>query len=153
MNRRVFLATGMGIATLLLPAIVSAAPAIQIADASIGDIILTELERRLIQSYYRSRYEVWQIQGGNNRKHKHLPPGIAKKGTLPPGIAKQLVRNGSLPPGLAWQPLPPDLIVQLPRRPSGQQIVIVDDKVMLVRAATNLILDVLTVVAIDALND
>jgi hypothetical protein len=152
MLRRSFLAACLGAGTGSLIAICPAGVA-PLADASIGDIILTELERRLIQSYYRSRYEVWTIQGGNNRKHKGLPPGIAKKGTLPPGIAKQLVRNGSLPPGLAWQPLPPDLVAQLPRRPSDQQIVIVDDRVMLVRAATNLILDVLTVTAIDALND
>jgi len=40
-----------------------------------------------------------------------------------------------------------------PGSDQDQQIVIVDDSVMLGRAATNLILDVLTVTAIDALND
>lgn len=122
------------------------------ADDSIGDIILTEIERRLIASYYQHQYDEWDAEysgHGNKNKTKGLPPGIAKRGTLPPGLYKQLVRNGSLPPGLAARSLPDDLTMQLPPRPASQRIVIVDDKVLLVQAATNLILDVLTVTAVD----
>ena len=125
------------------------------ADDSIGDIILTEIERRLIASYYQRHYDDWDAghHGNNKHKNKDLPPGIAKKGTLPPGIYKQLVRNGSLPPGQGAMPLPYDLRMQLPPRPSGQRLLILDDKVVLVQAATNLILDVLTVAAIDAIEN
>src|SRR5207302_1565893 len=37
-----------------------------------------------------------------------LPPGLAKKNHLPPGLERQLQRNGTLPPGLQRrvQPLP-----------------------------------------------
>ena len=126
------------------------------ADDSIGDIILTEIERRLIASYYQQHYEEWDADNrgnGNGRKNKGLPAGIAKKGTLPPGLYKQLVRNGSLPPGLEAMPLPHDISMQLPPRPGSQSLVIVDDKVLLVQAATNVILDVLTVAAVDAVRN
>jgi hypothetical protein len=149
MKRRTLLTGGLAafcLTSLIIPAVR--------ADDSIGDIILTEIERRLIASYYQRHYDDWgNGNRGNGRKNKGLPPGIAKKGTLPPGIYKQLVRNGSLPPGLGAMPLPYDLAMQLPPRPNGQRLLIVDDKVLLVQAATNLILDVLTVAAVDAIRN
>src|SRR5229473_2627386 len=41
----------------------------------------------------------------------NLPPGLAKRDQLPPGLEKQLVRCGTLPPGLQkrLQPCPEDL--------------------------------------------
>jgi len=149
MKRRSFLISGLAAAALpLLP--VSASR----ADESVGDIILTEIERRLIASYYQRHYDDWDAGNrGNKHKNKGLPPGIAKKGTLPPGLYMQLVRNGSLPPGLGAMPLPYDLVMQLPPRPPGQRLLIVDDKVLLVQAATNLILDVLTVAAVEAIRN
>jgi hypothetical protein len=149
MNRRTVLIGGLAAAVApLLP------PSGSRADDSIGDIILTEIERRLIGSYYQRHYDAWYAGNrGNGRKNKSLPPGIAKKGTLPPGLYKQLVRNGSLPPGLGAMPLPYDLVMQLPPRPPGQRLLIVDDKVLLVQAATNLILDALTVAAVDAIRN
>lgn len=143
MNRREFV-----IAAILVAAGGRAAA----ADASITDIVLTEIERRLIRSYYQSHYELYEQEGGK-RKHKELPPGLAKRGTLPPGLEKQLERNGTLPPGLEWRFLPQDLRVQLPHRPSDQRLIIIDDRVLLIQAATNLILDVLTVAAVDAADD
>jgi hypothetical protein len=149
MKRRTLLTGGFA-AVCLIPLMIPVAR----ADDSVGDIILTELERRLIASYYQQHYEEWDADNRNNgskHKNKELPPGLAKKGTLPPGLYKQLVRNGSLPPGLEARSLPDDLSMQLPPRPSSQRLVIVDDKVLLVQAATNVILDVLTVAAIDAI--
>src|SRR5262249_15083464 len=40
------------------------------------------------------------IRGWYSENEGHLPPGLAKKDRLPPGLEKQLVRNGTLPPGL-----------------------------------------------------
>jgi hypothetical protein len=124
-----------------------------------ADIFIGELEKRIIRSYYERHLVVYQQSpeyknNKGNRKHKHkgLPPGIAKKGTLPPGIAKQLARNGQLPPGLDYRPLPRDLSVELPPLQPGYKYVIVDDRVMLIKAASNLILDVLTVAALDLLD-
>jgi hypothetical protein len=142
MNRRAFL-----VSVLLL----AGGGRRAFAEVSVTDIVLTEIERRLISRYYQSHYDRWE-QEGANRKHKGLPPGLAKRGTLPPGLEKQLVRNGTLPPGLEWRFLPEDLRVQLPHRPSDQRLIILDDRVMLIQAATNLILDVLTVAAVDAID-
>ncbi|HJZ94943.1 MAG TPA: hypothetical protein VKE70_00420 [Candidatus Solibacter sp.] len=55
-------------------------------------------DRNAITSYYRAQ------PGG-------LPPGLAKRESLPPGLEKQLRRNGKLPPGLEKKlvPFPPEL--------------------------------------------
>lgn len=61
---------------------------------------------------------------------------------LPPGIAKKVARGGTLPPGIAKRYLPQDLLVQLPPRP-GYQWAVVDDDIVLIAAATGLIVDIL----------
>jgi hypothetical protein len=45
-----------------------------------------------------------------------LPPGLAKRDTLPPGLEKQLRRNGHLPPGLEKkiEPFPSGLVGHFP---------------------------------------
>ncbi|WP_162916921.1 hypothetical protein [Dongia deserti] len=124
-----------------------------------ADIFIGELEKRIIASYYQRHLVAYQqspdyyeYKKGKKNKHKGLPPGIAKKGSLPPGIAKQLARNNQLPPGLEYHPLPHDLIVQLPPLQPGYHYRIVDNRVLLIKAASNFILDVLTVAALEALD-
>lgn len=126
------------------------------------DIFIGELEKRIIRSYYERQLVIYQQspewhdyeknKGKKKNKHKGLPPGLAKKGTLPPGLAKQLARKGHLPPGLEKRSLPDELLVELPPLQPGYRYVIVDDRVMLIKAASNLILDVLTVAALDLLD-
>jgi hypothetical protein len=119
----------------------------------VATIVLNEVEKRIIGDYYRHQYVMWtnaQSSGKGKKKHGNLPPGLAKRGTLPPGLAKQLARNGTLPPGLAKRSLPDELLVRLEPRPPGYQFVLVDDRVLLIQAATNLILDVLIVAAAEA---
>ena len=45
-----------------------------------------------------------------------LPPGLARQGSLAPGLEKQLVRRGTLPPGLQKKltPFPAELNDRLP---------------------------------------
>jgi hypothetical protein len=141
----------------------------QSAEPDVGTIIIDTVAQRILHDYYARNAQAWVVahpdedwadqdgsgQGSGkkdkhkdkhkDKKHKSLPPGIAKKGTLPPGIAKQLVRNGHLPPGLEYRALPPDLIVQLPPLAPAYRYVIADDRVMLIRAATNVIIDILQV--------
>jgi hypothetical protein len=147
--------------------------------ASIPDIVIGEVERRMIGDYYgrnlqlyeQGRYPGYEFdadQGGGNghgqgkgkgkgkgggvppglAKKGGVPPGLAKKGGLPPGIAQQLARGHPLPPGLDYRPLPGELMRQLPPVPSGYGYRIVDDRVLLVQAATNVILDALRVPAL-----
>lgn len=71
-----------------------------------------------------------------------LPPGLAKRDRLPPGLQKQLDRNGRLPPGLARRALPADLESRLPERTDSERV-IVDNDVVLIQKGTDLVLDVI----------
>ena len=74
-----------------------------------------------------------------------LPPGLAKRESLPPGLQKQVMRRGTLPPGLESKlhPLPDNLARQLPRLPDGIRRVVVDRDVLLVENRNDRILDIL----------
>lgn len=89
-----------------------------------------DAEVRLIQDYYRP--------GGG-----HLPPGLAKKGSLPPGLERQLKRKGKLPPGLEshLEDFPTELARQLPPPTSGCRRAIVGNSVLLLEESTQLVLD------------
>jgi Nickel/cobalt transporter regulator len=82
------------------------------------------------------------ILGYLNHHQSSLPAPLATAKPLPPGIAKKIARGGSLPPGIAKRYLPNELLVQLPPRP-GCQWVVVGTDVLLIAAATGLIVDVL----------
>jgi hypothetical protein len=60
---------------------------------------------------------------------------------LPPGIAKNLARGKPLPPGIAKRYLPGTLLTRLPR--PGYEWLVVDNDILLVLAATSIIVDVL----------
>ncbi|WP_052379213.1 anti-virulence regulator CigR family protein [Tepidicaulis marinus] len=62
---------------------------------------------------------------------------------LPPGIAKNLARGKPLPPGIAKRYLPQDLQLRLPVY-EGYERLIVGDDVLLVAAATGIIVDILS---------
>jgi hypothetical protein len=70
-----------------------------------------------------------------------LPPGLAKKDRLPPGLEKQLRRNGKLPPGLQKkiQPLDSRCQIGLPRLPDGWERVIYNDRVIVLDPAKRII--------------
>jgi hypothetical protein len=74
-----------------------------------------------------------------------LPPGLAKREELPPGLQKHLVKNGTLPPGLQkkLQPLPPDLERRLPPPPEGTLRVILSGRVILLGETTSKIFDLI----------
>jgi Ni/Co efflux regulator RcnB len=91
--------------------------------------LITVVERTIIFNYV-DQYRYTLVSA----------PGSAKP--LPPGIAKKVARGGTLPPGIAKRYLPQDLLVQLPPRP-GYQWVVVDNDVVLIAAATGLIVDIL----------
>ena len=69
----------------------------------------------------------------NGDDYSNLPPGLAKKDRLPPGLEKQLQRNGTLPPGLQKRvrPLPESCTVQLPRLPREWSRVILSGRIIL----------------------
>jgi hypothetical protein len=77
------------------------------------------------------RNYISQCYSGGDRSG--LPPGLAKKDRLPPGLEKQLQKNGKLPPGLQKrvQPLSADCQDRLPRLPADWERVVYGDRVIL----------------------
>ena len=63
----------------------------------------------------------------------NLPPGLAKRDRLPPGLERQLQRNGTLPPGLQkrMQPLPGVCTARLPRLPQEWVRVVLGGRIIL----------------------
>jgi hypothetical protein len=76
---------------------------------------------------------------------KGLPPGLAKKESLPPGLQKQLVRNGQLPPGLQKkiQPMPVALEERLAPCPEGTKRVVINGSIVLFDQRKNVVLDIM----------
>ncbi len=131
---------------------------------SVKQVTFTASEKQEIADYYyqksRNRQHVEQDdddddygkkdkkkskkkKGKKHGKDKGLPPGLAKKDTLPPGLEKQLKKNGTLPPGLAKRDLPKDLYRRLPRRSKDHERVLVGDDVVLIERTTGKVLDIL----------
>lgn len=82
--------------------------------------------------------------------YSNLPPGLAKRDRLPPGLERQLQRNGTLPPGLQKrvQPLPHSCEVRLPRLPRDWERVVLGGRVILLDQ-TQRILDIIDMYARD----
>jgi len=71
----------------------------------------------------------------------NLPPGLAKKDRLPPGLERQLRRNGTLPPGLQKrvQPLPGVCTARLPRLPRDWARVVLSGRIILLDPANRIV--------------
>ena len=69
--------------------------------------------------HYYQHHDEEAVRAWYSENERHLPPGLAKKDRLPPGLEKQLVPRGSLPPGLQKrvQPCPVELERRLPPLP------------------------------------
>lgn len=82
---------------------------------------------------------------GNQANLQGLPPGLAKREELPPGLQRHLERNGVLPPGLQkrLQPLPTSLSRRLPRTPAGVRRGVLNGNVVLVEERTSRVLDIM----------
>ncbi len=134
------------LSALLGLAALAGAPAAA-TDGSLADVIFSEVEKAIIEHYYRDsdpeRGAGREEKPAKKGKSKKLPPGLAKKDALPPGLAKQLERNHTLPPGLAKRALPDELRERLPPHPPGHERVIVDGDVVLIERATGIIKDII----------
>jgi Ni/Co efflux regulator RcnB len=74
----------------------------------------------------------------------HLPPGLAKRDQLPPGLERQLRVRGTLPPGLRkkMMPVPVEFEQRLPPPPEGCAHVFIGGNVVLVNRRSYLVLDI-----------
>lgn len=136
----------------LVLALVAAGPvcadAGDVADAAVHEAMeaaFTELERQLIGEYYAPRpaADAPDKKTDKKKKSKDLPPGLAKRDELPPGLQMLLEKNGTLPPGLAKRDLPSDLELRLPPPPRGYRRVIVGNDIVLVEIKTDRIADII----------
>jgi Ni/Co efflux regulator RcnB len=86
---------------------------------------------RELHEWYRSHYN-------------SLPPGLAKRDRLPPGLERQLVVRGTLPPGLQKkiQPCPVEVERYLPPAPVGYMHTVIGGNIVLVNRKTFFVLDV-----------
>jgi hypothetical protein len=84
------------------------------------------------------------MRGWYDDHQSNLPPGLAKRDRLPPGLEKQLVRRGTLPPGLQkrLQPCPEELERRLPPPPPDCAHVLIGGHIVLVNRRTNVVLDI-----------
>lgn len=76
--------------------------------------------------------------------HDDLPPGLAKRDRLPPGLERQLVLRGELPPGLRRRirPVPVELERELPPPPRDCEHVVIGGHIVLWNRHTNIVLDI-----------
>ena len=90
-------------------------------------------EERIIRAWFSDRTHL-----------NGLPPGLARRDSLPPGLQRQVQRNGTLPPGLQRHvhAVPADLGRRLPTLIEGISRVIIGGQIVLVNDATQVILDV-----------
>lgn len=74
-----------------------------------------------------------------------LPPGLAKRESLPPGLQNQLRERGTLPPGLQKHlvPVPAPLITRLPALPDYYHRYFVGDDLIVIDTRSNLIVAIL----------
>jgi len=88
---------------------------------------------RYIEFSSRDRDYIRTCLGNSGyRWNRGLPPGLAKKGKVPPGHAKRLQRNSAIPPGLEMMSLPGTCSGRLPRLPVNWARFVIGDQVVLV---------------------
>jgi hypothetical protein len=96
--------------------------------------IFTVEERQVIVGWYQ-----------DNRAG--LPPGLAKKDRLPPGLEKQLQTRGTLPRGLRkkMRPVPVVLERQLRILPTGYRRAVVGGNIIIMNEKTALVYDIVRI--------
>ena len=91
-----------------------------------------ESDRRIIREWVR------------DQPASSLPPGLAKRESLPPGLQKQLARKGKLPPGLEKRltPFPEDLSRRLPPLREGLERAFIHGRAVILNRSTQVVLDI-----------
>jgi len=94
--------------------------------------------------YRYSRRDRKEIKAWYRGYRGDLPPGLAKKDRLPPGLERQLRVRGMLPPGLRDQirPCPEDLVRIVPPPPPDYEHVAIGGRIVLLNRQTYMVLDI-----------
>ena len=93
--------------------------------------------------YYNDR-DRDEMRGWYHDRGDDLPPGLAKRDRLPPGLERQLRVRGTLPPGLRkkMRPCPDELERRLPPPPPNCAHVVIGGHVVLVNRSTYMVMDI-----------
>ncbi|MBI5860921.1 MAG: hypothetical protein HZB64_01865 [Rhodocyclales bacterium] len=80
---------------------------------------------------------------GKQFQRGRCPPGLAKKhnGCMPPGQAKKWAVGRPLPRGVIYYDVPPAVVIQLGRPPSGYRYVRVASDILLIAVGTSMVVD------------
>lgn len=99
-------------------------------------------EQREERHYYREHDR--ELHDWYRSHHDHLPPGLAKRDRLPPGLERQLVVRGTLPPGLRgyMHPCPVEVVRYLPPPPVGYMHTVIGGNIVLVNRSNFFVADV-----------
>ncbi len=127
--------------TLNLTGCVTTTPEIQTGSIEVRsddvniEVSFGEEDRQKIKGYY----------GGKDKrgKSKKMPPGLAKKQELPPGLQKHIARHSVLPPGLQDRNLPLELEKTLSPLPKGYVRLKLGGDVVLMDEKTRIAVDVI----------
>lgn len=94
--------------------------------------------------HYYSDHDREAMRHWHGEREHHLPPGLAKRDQLPPGLERQLRVRGTLPPGLRKRmyPCPPELEAQLPPPPPGCEHTVIGGHIVLVNRSNWVVLDI-----------
>lgn len=94
------------------------------------------------RGHYRDRDR--QLHEWYEEHRWNLPPGLAKRDELPPGLQRQLAARGTLPPGLQkkMRPCPVEVEQMLPPPPVGYVHTVIGGNIVLVNTKTFFVLDV-----------
>ncbi len=94
--------------------------------------------------YYSDRNRD-ELMGWYRHHENNLPPGLAKRDRLPPGLERQLVVNGELPPGLQREihPCPREILGYLPPPPPDTEHVLIGGQIVLWNRNTHVVLDIM----------
>jgi Ni/Co efflux regulator RcnB len=91
------------------------------------------------------RYYAENYGGGNGKKAKGCPPGLAKKnnGCMPPGQARKWAVGQPLPRDVVVYEVPRPILVSLPPAPVGYRYERVGGDIVLVRINGRVVVDIM----------
>ena len=103
---------------------------VRVQDRAEVRIVFTDRDRAILRDYY-------------GRDYQHLPPGLAKKGKVPPGHAFRLRRNERVPTSVAWQHLPREVERRLSPLPKGYVRIAVGADIAIMNVQTRVVVDLI----------
>lgn len=105
-------------------------PMVMMVDPMTGGIVFTPMQQRVARSYYLEP-----------EHHGFVPPGLAKRGGMPPGQLKRWRVGHPLPIGVPYYALPGTLVLQLGPAPVGYRYVRVATDILLIAIGTGMVVD------------